>query len=208
MSIKVVRPSCGGWLEKKLSKEEMTYLWGVLDEETTDAKDDLAGIISKSTYLVDRDDWFWNNTLLDLCLTYGAEVYNIGEDYPTSERLPYYLEKFWCNYQYQTEFNPPHNHSGVYSFVVWMKVPTDYKEQMKLPIARSSATSSVVSNFEFSYVDILGHPRNYIYSMDPSKEGTIIFFPSKLGHAVYPFYNCDEERISLSGNIALKVPEE
>ena len=31
----------------------------------------------------------------------------------------------------------------------------------------------------------------------------MLFFPSKLNHQVYPFLNCEEERISISGNILL-----
>ena len=45
------------------------------------------------------------------------------------------------------------------------------------------------------------------YEMAPSREGTMLFFPSKLLHAVYPFYNCDKERVSISGNIGLMLPE-
>ena len=40
--------------------------------------------------------------------------------------------------------------------------------------------------------------------MSPEMEGTMIFFPAKLKHTVYPFYDCKEERISISGNISIK----
>ena len=33
-------------------------------------------------------------------------------------------------------------------------------------------------------------------------QGMLVFFPSRLNHIVYPFYNCDETRISISGNIS------
>ena len=35
----------------------------------------------------------------------------------------------------------------------------------------------------------------------------MLFFPAKLMHTVYPFYDCDEERISISGNIKLDISE-
>ena len=41
--------------------------------------------------------------------------------------------------------------------------------------------------------------------MSKEMEGTILFFPSELKHTVYPFYNCEEDRISISGNIAIKM---
>jgi len=33
--------------------------------------------------------------------------------------------------------------------------------------------------------------------------GYMVMFPSSLHHMVNPFYECDEERISISGNINL-----
>ena len=35
---------------------------------------------------------------------------------------------------------------------------------------------------------------------DPIK---MLLFPSSLHHMVYPFYNSDEERVTISGNISL-----
>ncbi len=42
------------------------------------------------------------------------------------------LNQFWVNYQYKTEFNPYHDHSEVYSFAIWFKIPYDWEEHSKL----------------------------------------------------------------------------
>ena len=55
------------------------------------------------------------------------------------------------------------------------------------------------------YTNILGEITTYKYQLSEESNGTILFFPSKLMHGVYPFYNCDDERISVSGNIAIKT---
>ena len=112
-----------------------------------------------------------------------------------------HMHNWWVNYQNQTEFNPLHAHSGVYSFVIWMKIPTNYEDQKKLPMA-SQSNSSAISNFLFTYTDILGTIRSMSYEMSPEVEGTMILFPSSLNHEVYPFYNCNETRVSVSGNIS------
>ena len=39
--------------------------------------------------------------------------------------------------------------------------------------------------------------------MSPKFEGTMLFFPSQLHHCVYPFYDCKEDRVTVSGNIIL-----
>ncbi len=81
-----------------------------------------------------------------------------------------------------------------------MKIPTDWKEQHELPFAKNS-NGPVASDFQFTYTDIIGHVQDYNIPMDSDKEGVILLFPSRLRHQVYPFYNCDKQRISISGNI-------
>ena len=51
--------------------------------------------------------------------------------------------------------------------------------------------------------NILGNIKTFSYLLTPDYEGTMLFFPAALRHCVYPFYNTDEPRISISGNIAL-----
>ena len=67
------------------------------------------------------------------------------------------------------------------------------------------SNSKLKSVFQFTYTDILGKIRCYNYYLNKSFEGDMLFFPSKLNHQVYPFYNCDDSRISVSGNILVKV---
>ena len=43
-----------------------------------------------------------------------------------------------------------------------------------------------------------------IYQPSPALEGNILFFPAALRHTVYPFYNFDEPRISIAGNLWYK----
>ncbi|BCU96557.1 MAG: hypothetical protein CM15mV12_3290 [uncultured marine virus] len=56
------------------------------------------------------------------------------------------------------------------------------------------------------YNNILGHSTTITYYMNPNVKADV-FFPSQLQHQVYPFYNCDEDRISISGNILLNTNE-
>ena len=201
---KAVRPNNFGWLEKKLSNKEMEYLWRCIDNRKKSYKKNLAGQIHESNILTDKSDWFWQNTLAPLCAEYSLEFGNIGSIIPVNQLHPYFLNSFWVNYQKQGEFNPLHDHGGVYSFVIWMKIPTKHFEQNKNPISLKS-NSHLISAFQFHFLDIFGQHENYTYEMNPEMEGTLVFFPAKLRHVVYPFYNCDEDRISISGNITLNT---
>ena len=203
--IKAIHPLNLGWLQKELSDQEMDYLWRCIGNKKGDHRSNLAGNVSGSYLLMDRGDWFWLNTLKPLCATYQKEFdNNLGDSVAVSGKHPYFLGSWWVNYQNQHEFNPLHKHGGVYSFVIWMKIPTHYKDQQRLPISSNSNNDSV-SNFEFVYTDICGKIMNWDYEMCPELEGTLVFFPSDLNHQVYPFYNCSEERISISGNIMLNT---
>ena len=162
----------------------------------------LAGNISGSYELMDRGDWFYTTVLLPLMKVYSRDVYNIGKIVPIVTKNPYCLNRWWVNYQKQNEFNPLHNHSGVYSFVIWMKIPYDCEKQNKKDIARNSNAPSI-GTFQFSYQNILGDGDAKSYYLSPKDEGIMLFFPSRLYHMVYPFYDCDEERISVSGNITI-----
>ena len=184
--------------ETKLPKDILDTLWRYIGKATDRLNHKLAGNIDESLILEDEE-----NTLL-LFLTPVVERYlntvrvKISDYDRISNELK--LESLWVNYQKQHEFNPLHNHFGLISFVIWMKIPTDWKEQHELPFAKNS-NGPLASDFQFTYTDILGHVQDYPIPMDSDKEGVILLFPSRLRHQVYPFYICDKERISISGNI-------
>ena len=98
-------------------------------------------------------------------------------------------------------YNPSHRHTGVWSFVIWMKIPYGHEDQNKNNVTNFPCKG----DFQFQYSNILGQTRSFKYTLDKSWEGHMVIFPSQLIHQVYPFYNCDEERISVSGNILVNT---
>jgi len=200
--IKVIAPPNIGWLEYELNSQEVDYVWRCIENKKTSMKNILAGNISGSYELLDRGDWFYTHVIHPLIFGYEEKIDNMGKGLPTKTRHPYYMGKWWVNYQKQNEFNPLHNHNGVYSFVIWMKIPYDSKKQNQKDIARNS-NNAQIGNFQFLYQNILGEQMARDYEMSPALEGTLLFFPSELLHQVYPFHDCDEDRISVSGNILL-----
>ena len=198
--IKPIYPVNVGWLQYKLNTQEMDYVWRCIKNKKRNTNKTLAGNISASYDLMDRGDWFYTNVVLPLVNSYAEKFRNVGEKLPILTEHPYFMNKWGVNYQKKHEFNPLHNHSGIYSFVIWMKIPYDSRKQIKKDIARDSSFPKI-GEFQFVYNDIVGETRVYEYPMSRVDEGTMLFFPSQLDHQVYPFYDCDEERISVSGNI-------
>ena len=196
------------WIDTRLNEEEMNFLWDAISEENKEnASKVLAGNIHKSELIKDKDTWFYENVLKKLTERMFYRDWDVYYKYCIEKEEPppkFEMNKFWVNYQKQHEFNPPHDHGGIYSFVIWMKIPTKFSEQVNNPICTDS-NCKVISNFSFLYTDILGKMSGYSYDMNPEKEGALLFFPSQLYHEVFPFFNCEEDRISVSGNITLNT---
>tara|TARA_Y100001938_G_C7951144_1_gene359373 strand:- start:52 stop:810 length:759 start_codon:yes stop_codon:yes gene_type:complete len=220
MSIKVKFPHTMGWVESKLDKSHMDFLWDKIREgkkKNINHKNELVGHLSNSFEIEDTNDWFMQNALfqnIDAFFKTNSNNHPVTYYSPTEDlsQMGIKLGRMWVNYQFQTEFNPYHNHSGVYSFVIWMKIPYSCEEQKKLSFLDGMKDKDKKAGiFEFEYLDILGRISNHPYYMEPELEGTMLFFPAALKHCVYPFYDCYEPRISISGNLYmvpnLKPPE-
>ena len=204
--VSIIRPNNHGWIQTTLGSESMDYLWKCIDNKKEDYRSRLAGNISESYELEDKNGWFSGNVLRILVEQYEKSFGNIAKGIPTTSPHPFCLEGFWVNYQKKHEFNPLHNHTGVYSFVIWMKIPFDYEDQINLPNCKGS-NHPLNSGFVFEYLDILGRMKYYSYGLSKGDEGNMLFFPSELHHQVYPFYNCNKTRISISGNILLNTSQ-
>ena len=204
---KIKIPKSQGWLEYRLNQTELNYVWSCVNHQEVKKNNwshNLAGNIDGSFKLEDKNDWFFNNTLKPLINSYENTFKDQWRNSICSDDdivLQYVMRPWWVNYQKQYEFNPPHNHDGVYSFVIWLKIPYDVQEQNK----NNASNLKLKGAFSFLYLDMFGVSSSSVYALSKKYEGTMLFFPSKLYHMVYPFYNCEEDRISVSGNILLKV---
>ena len=202
-NISLVAPPNLGWLQIKLDEKEINCLWELVKNKKDNTKHKLVGHIDSSYTIVDKGNWFFDSVIKYCIQTYSKHFGDLGEEVPISKKHSYYLDHIWVNFQKQNEFNPLHDHNGIYSFVIWLKIPTYHEEQNKNPLAANAKTKKI-SQFNFVYTDILGKINSYEYKMNPDIEGTMLFFPSELLHEVYPFYNCSDDRVSISGNVLLK----
>ena len=109
-----------------------------------------------------------------------------------TKNVPYAHQKPWINLQKENEFIPNHFHDGVLSYSIWMKIPYD------------STKEKYSGNFNFLYTDVLGNIKTEFINLSKEDEGTLVMFPAKLTHIVWPFYKNKKIRISVSGNILLK----
>jgi len=198
-----------GVVEAKLPEDVTKDIWKAIKKarkNPDNMKDELAGNISSSIRL-DADSpqlAEFLNTILPEFIKSHIESYGAPWRAVMKEGEGFNLESLWVNFQKKHEFNPPHDHSGVFSFVIWMQIPTSYAEQKKLPVCAESNADNHISNFAFSYTNTMGRVSTFAYNMEKEAEGYMVMFPSQMLHQVFPFYESDGERISISGNVDIR----
>ena len=114
----------------------------------------------------------------------------------------YVVSNLWCNFQKANEFNPPHDHTGTLSFVIYLEVPeimrTECEAHQKV---KTSAGPGCISFFLADSDQKNSITQNSFF---PTTGGCFIF-PAWLKHWVYPFRS-DCTRISVSGNVTDHIP--
>lgn len=146
-------------------------------------------------YKVEKNHTILKEYILNLTNVYDKifpELHNLKL---FSDALPLTTSTFWINYQRKYEFLPNHNHDGVLSFVIWIHIPYENKDES------SNNEYSKAGCFEFTYLNIFGKFFNHTIKLSKKDSGKIIIFPSLLQHCVYPFFTSNEVRISISGNV-------
>jgi len=201
----------------KLPKDIIDYLWERIDvakKKKICHKKKLAGCISQSYVLDDPQNLIIENLFnrvdnLKMSNFIENEIscqarFNRNVSLPIDIRnWEPQLDNLWVNFQNKGDFQPVHNHTGTFSFVIWMDIPYDWKDEAKLPFARSNnGARAPGGNFAFTHSTPTSRSvSDYNIRMSPEMNGYCCIFPSDLCHQVYPFYTSDKERISISGNI-------
>jgi len=200
-----------GILFNKFSNAEMLPIRQEIDkiknnfDEYERANDSLAGHIER--------EYRFNSNIKDylqsLILPLVEEYNNLWPEYLKkyailTKGLPFDLSGAWVNFQKKYEFNPMHNHSGLFSFVIWVSIPYLIEDEENVPWKQNSEAVGP-GYFQIFFSDTMGGLRGELIPADKKYENSMILFPSSLHHCVYPFYTSDDYRISVSGNLFLKV---
>jgi hypothetical protein len=179
-------------------KEEINLLKGKVGHQQQ-----LAGNIKEEWNLVSSIPIF-NSYILSLINKNEAHLKYLLKErdkFIIKEKIPpIQLGNLWVNFQKKHEFNPVHDHSGLFSFVIFVKIPYDLEKELKEGPG-SLSNSNFVSCLQFHATDTLGRSIYETIHVDKSYEGGIYFFNAETKHCVYPFFTSDDYRITVSGNI-------
>ena len=168
-----------------IDEDVMKLLPQTIEERVTweNVREEFGGPNSNSFFIEDKDDWFYENVLKECTETlYFREWSNYYNVHVAKVRpLPLFtLKNMWVNRQKQHEFSSPHNHSGIFSFVIFMRIPTHWKEQHALPFSANSTVPSA-SNFQFVWSRKDNERcESTNFPLSSEDEGRMLFFPAWL----------------------------
>ena len=168
----------------------------LLDEALKNEQDfseRLAGHIKKETGYSDESRGKIT-PLLSPYLGVYDECYQRYTNKKFDKKPEYVLSALWCNYQRQYEFNPPHDHDGKLSFVIYLAIPDELKKENQAYKGKSAGPGGI----QFMYGE--GTRDCVTYMSYFPQEGEMFIFPAWLKHWVAPF-KTDCVRVSVSGNI-------
>ena len=119
----------------------------------------------------------------------------VQEDVNKEKKGELRLDTLWINFSKKHDFNPPHTHKGVLSFVLFCKVPE------KIFSVQADSNTQRAGELSFSYGEQMTPLMGCEYPVRPY-ENLMFIFPNNLKHYVAPYW-VDEERISVSGNFVV-----
>ncbi len=144
--------------------------------------------VVKHIYVVDTK-YYLKQHILKLFHKFNKTFPGLQKVKYMSSDLPIKFTEPWFNFQRKGEYVPNHIHHGIYSYSLWLKIPTKCR-------------------FEFTYTNIIGDIITHKIDLTKEDEGKIVFFPSRLPHIAYPFNDSDDVRISVSGNLIIDVEKD
>lgn len=156
----------------------------------------------KKEYLLDKSTKVISDLLMPHLVNFNDKFKIIESFDVINKNVPVCLDKMWVNFQKKHEFNPPHSHSGIFSFVIWTKIPFNITDELNL---YQVTGKSITSCFNFLYLGIKNTIQTYTIEVDKDSENVCIIFPANMTHYVSPFYTSDDYRISVSGNFKFFV---
>ena len=185
-------------IKLKIKDEFKKLLLEEAKGNTQDYRDKLAGILDHETGYGSES----KKKILPMLSQYLGvydQAYQRYVNKPYEKMPEYVLSSLWINHQKPNEFNPPHDHDGALSFVIYLDIP----EALKKEHAEYKGKSCGPGGIQFIYGN---GPRDAItYMSFMPEEKDMYIFPAWLKHWVAP-YKSDCTRVSVSGNFHNSAP--
>jgi len=190
-------PNIGYWLSP-LDPESMRPVWDELNQIESTIDHTAANGVSTKIELHDCKDHVASIVRM------AINQYNKENNWPhqynvLGESRPLKLYNLWANFMSKTQYEPIHDHGGVMSFVIWLRIPYNIAEELA---ARPQVPEHCNTSGRFSLhsINALGRIQHTILPLESTWENVLCLFPAPTHHSVFPFYSSDGLRVSIAGN--------
>ena len=143
--------------------------------------------------------------------TVHDEFINLAKTYMTESKIRRKIKKFgrpkiqdvqivepiWVNFMKHGEWNPSHFHAGIISFVAYLKVPKEIRQENLEAEHCKVSNQPTAGKIQWTYGESIHFSETYFNQTPVEKD--VWLFPSDLKHMVYP-YKSQVERVSISCN--------
>ena len=171
-------------------------------KKNLDHRHELAGQIENEYYYEKGfEEWFAQKFAKYLD-AYIHKTEELVSDAFIQKKQPFgiHITGLWINYQQANEYNPPHNHIGDVSFVLYLQVPQEIKkENEEMQGVHNNAGPGTI-HFDFPGIQLPFCGTTVVHLPEV---GDLFMFPSWLMHHV-PSFTSNVERISVSGNMTFE----
>jgi len=201
----IIRPFGPSIMKQTISEDMLTDLTTVanrlqqFDLKDVDFRGNLAGNIADERQMMGAVS---DDTMLEIKERIAIYLAML-ENKPTHQIEHFvrgiYLESLWVNFQKAWEFNPPHQHTGEISYVIYLENPVDYEIEAQHPTQHG--TAPMAGKINFRYGEAMPQSNHHI-RITPTR-GDMLIFPNWLEHQVFPFTQEGITRISVAGNAGL-----
>ena len=187
-----------------LPKDCFNFIKDIINKKNHKYNDQLYGHMKEEYLLPSLSDSLYRFILED-CFDNEFIKEHVKKFSYLSKDKNFCVGEVWANFQKKYEFNPPHFHKGLLSFVIFVNIPYDLKKEENVFKTNVKSEYTSTSKFSFLNTESDGSILSTCLDVDKSFEGKMIMFPAKQVHEVFPFYTSDDYRITVSGNILFNV---
>ena len=192
-----------GVLEVELEQDEQDHLWKMVHKYAPESEWEGNRLISieedSKQFPINDDENLFQNNVLKPCTEKYFDTYGCPFKLKTTHAHELAFSRFWCRASLDGDYQSIHDHQGIFTFVVWLTVPFEGKDERQV----QAGFRPEASDFVLVYPDTCGQLQKRNFVLGKGAEGKMLFFPSDINHIVYPHYTTTEYRIALAGDVAL-----
>ena len=193
-----------GILSFKLTKEHVDLLWSYIKRSAFEGWtfDENNKVLTRAHHqqwsLYDTTRIFENEILIPAVNSY-VDRWGCPMNIKTTHWPVPQFNRFWTRFSTIGEYHALHDHRAIWSFVIWLNLPTSWEDGQKGKLGEQHPHAS---DFVICYTDSIGRVRKQTYKLDRKGEGTMLLYPSDFHHQVYPHFTSEEFRVSVAGDVS------